>query len=208
MNATGFDLAQAALVVLTTCVKSPINQVGVAGKLGLVAVLAIRIVPYEAKVACTDVPGRRPPPVGSCRNLLDMLPASYDHKKFGPHHASGVDVGLLQSLMERKACPFPIITSRGLIRDTTAEKRCVIGANSSMSATVANWYIIYLAATAVDAMCVRRGLAGTATDIGLCKSWENGHSGLKLTHHFLADNGNVFVTISNENPLRDAIAVS
>lgn len=36
--------------------------------------------------------------------------------------------------------------------------------------TEANWYIVYLAAVAVDAMCVRQGLAGIAWDIGLCRS--------------------------------------
>jgi len=59
-------------------------------------------------------------------------------------------------------CPCSI----NLTNDTTAARRCVITASNIELPTNTNWYVIYLAATAVDAMCVRRGRAGIGVHIG------------------------------------------
>ncbi|KAL6718886.1 hypothetical protein ACLMJK_003121 [Lecanora helva] len=138
--ATSYDIAEAALGILDSCVKGPQagSQGGVAGFLGLNGGLAVRIVPYKVKVKCENDPSdkdKRAPPSGSCRNTLDWMPATYDHQQFGPRGVRGVEVGLPQSFRE-------------------SNKECVVTVYANKSATNANWYIIYLAAIAIDAMCL------------------------------------------------------
>lgn len=53
---------------------------------------------------------------------------------------------------------------------TIVARQCVVVANCISMPTTANWYILYLAAIAIDAMCVRRGMAGIAIDLGIGKS--------------------------------------
>ena len=70
------------------------------GFLGLGKNLAVRIVSYPPSVQCSDSPGRRAPPMGSCRGILDYMPASYDREIFGRVGTEGVEVSLPQSFLE------------------------------------------------------------------------------------------------------------
>ena len=52
----------------------------------------------------------------------------------------------------------------------TENQRCLITVNAVGSPTTANWYIVYLAAIAVDAVCLRNNKAGIIINLGFCKS--------------------------------------
>ena len=167
---TAKALSEAAEVIFESCVEGPVNQGGVIGNLGVLKKLAIRIVSYRPTVQCSNEPGGRGPPSASCRGLIDHMPATYNHQIFGPRHAEGVEVGLPKSFMEGEMSYLSFVEPPELIIATAVTQECVITADSVGNPTEATWYMIYLAAVAIDVMCVRRGLAGNATHIGLSKS--------------------------------------
>ena len=110
-TATSYEIAEAATVLLDKCVKGLQNQGGVAGKLGFDEGLAVRIVPYKARISCSDDPDKKAPPPGSCRHVLDWMPATYDRQLFGPRNAEGVEVGLPRGFMVRELTPNRTIVS-------------------------------------------------------------------------------------------------
>lgn len=67
-------------------------------------------------------------------------------------------------------------------------ERCVITVKTIGRPILAAWYMIYLAAIAVDAMCVRRGLVGVLNRLG--------------------SDGSLLVTIGDRNPQADMAALS
>ena len=101
---SGAEIAQAAGVVIENCLENPLrNQGGVIGFLGLGKNLAVRVVSYAPNVQCSDTPGRRGPPMGSCRGIIDYMPASYDREIFGRVGTEGVQVNLPQSFLEGRS---------------------------------------------------------------------------------------------------------
>lgn len=103
-TATPAVLAEAAGIILEGCVQGLGNQGGVAGNLGNHGDLAVRIVLTKSNVHCADSPGRRGPPSGTCRGVLDYMPATYDHQKFGRRGEDGVVVVLPRSFMKGQSC--------------------------------------------------------------------------------------------------------
>ena len=47
-----------------------------------------------------------------------------------------------------------------------ASGQCIITANYVGLSSYTSWYTLYLAAAAIDAMCVRRGLTGAMNRLG------------------------------------------
>ena len=97
---SGTDIAQAAETVIRSCVQGSPNQGGVRGFLGFGKSLAVRVVSYAPAVHCADEPGKRGPPKGSCRGVLDYMRASYDRQIFGRIGTKGVEVNLPQSFLD------------------------------------------------------------------------------------------------------------
>ncbi|MCJ1455355.1 hypothetical protein MMC28_005710 [Mycoblastus sanguinarius] len=102
------------------------------------------------------------------------MPASYEKQVFGRQGAPNVQAPLPQPFEE-------------------PSRRCLVTTNTNGPSSSASWYEIYLAATAIDALCVRQGRAGLAINLG------NGLSG---------GPGTLFVTIKDENPRSDVVATS
>lgn len=90
-----------------------------------------------------------------------------------------------------------------------ANDRCLITTNSIGSPTSANWYIVYLAAIAIDAVCVRDNKAGLIIDLGFCKSnMLLAEVSLSSCFHFLADPRSVFVTITDKDSPTADLAIA
>ena len=89
-----------------------------------------------------------------------------------------------------------------------ASGQCIITANYVGLSSYTTWYTLYLAAAAIDAMCVRRGLTGAMNRLGescqLTHSYENGSE----LSFFSGSEGSLLVTIGGRNPRADAAATS
>ena len=89
-----------------------------------------------------------------------------------------------------------------------ASGECIITANFVGLSSYTSWYTLYLAAVAIDARCVRRGLTGVMYRLGescqMTRSYENG-SALKLVP---GSEASLLVTIGSRNTQTNMAATS
>lgn len=88
-----------------------------------------------------------------------------------------------------------------------ASERCVITVNTIGRPVLAAWYMIYLAATAIDAMCVRRGLVGVLDRLGKSRRYL---VPLKMAraNRLLGSDGSLSVTVGDRSPQANIAAFS
>lgn len=142
------DLIPIVRVLLDVCVRGSPNEGGLATNVGEMGDLVLRVVRYRPTVTCGAQ--RAGLSWETCRSLLESM--SVDGRKvgFGPKEDPETVV------------PLPW-------KATTGERRCgamldVTGAEDV--GDIADWYSLWLAAIAVDYMCVHRGMQGVALGLG------------------------------------------
>ena len=89
-------------------------------------------------------------------------------KIFGPRNQRimHVDVDLPRAIAESKKLSFTASREPTDRLIALASGRCVITVNTIGMPELASWYPLYLAAVAIDAMCVRQGLSGIVSRLG------------------------------------------
>lgn len=97
---------------------------------------------------------------------------SYNQQIFGARNREPghVDVELPKAFFERKDLLTNSFEDLLTILIHLASRRCVVTAGTIGSPISAAWYVMYLGATAVDTMCVRRGLKGVVDGLGIAAS--------------------------------------
>ena len=84
---------------------------------------------------------------------------------------------------------------------------CVITVNTVGPPELASWYSLYLAAMAIDAMCVRQGLGGLVSRLGEgCQMTRS--KGMCKADPFLGSDGGLVVSIGQRDPQIDMAAIS
>ena len=139
--------------------------------------LVIFVRKYKPQVQCDDLSPKAPPSEAACEKMLSTTPASKRgrpfHGKQSPHVANEVILpviytGEFSSSYFRPFCAKPIqdANERALDRQDPTSCYVVVDMFPSVFATNANWLRIWEAGVAVNAMCIRRGLSGTASNLG------------------------------------------
>jgi len=146
------ELRPIVRVLLDVCVRGSPNEGGLANNVGEKGDLLLRVVKYRPTVTCgATVPGLW---WETCRNVVDSM--SIDGRKvvFGPAGDPDTVVAL----------PW---------RATTQETKCGVGIDGAAGGDVkdtADWYGLWMAANAVDYMCIQNRRQGLAFDLGECAS--------------------------------------
>jgi hypothetical protein len=146
------ELRPIVRVLLDVCVRGSPNEGGLANNVGEKGDLLLRVVKYRPTVTCVaTVPGLW---WETCRNVVDSM--SIDGRKvvFGPRGDPDTVVAL----------PW---------KATTQETKCGVGIEGAAGGDVkdtADWYGLWMAANAVDYMCIQKGRQGFAFDLGECAS--------------------------------------
>ena len=109
-----------------------------------------------------------PPYSPACTGAIDSMPFSRRVHTFGPVHLPGTHVALPQLYSEREH-ESGLFVPRHWVTLSPESHRCVISVDieySTVAGDIAEWFALAQATIAVDAMCARRGLPGTAFNLG------------------------------------------
>ncbi|KAI4145613.1 MAG: hypothetical protein L6R39_003755 [Caloplaca ligustica] len=143
------DLKEAARLVIQICVRGKPNEGGQITGLGTSGGLNLRVVPYIPPNVVCGGPSTGPSWM-TCRSLIDRMPANTKRQTFGRADSDTTTVPL----------PWGY---------TTTERRCALlldGREPGPVSEGGDWYQMWLAANAIDFMCVQSGRNGTATGLG------------------------------------------
>ena len=143
------DIKAVVRVLLDVCVKVRPNEGGIASNVGDNGNLLLRIVPYKPTVTCGDEGSGPPGP--TCRDVIDYM-ITDGKVTFGPKGDPETTV------------PLPWAVTRG-------RRRCLLAIDATEAGPVKDtwdWYNMWMAANAVDYMCIQRGKQGVATNLGEC----------------------------------------
>lgn len=146
------ELRPIVRVLLDVCVRGSPNEGGLATNVGEKGDLLLRVVRYKPTVTC----GAREPGLWwqTCRNVVDSMSTNGEKVGFGPQGDPDTVVVL----------PW---------KATTHETKCGVmiqGARDGDVKDTADWYGLWIAANAVDYMCLQKGRQGLAFDLGECAS--------------------------------------
>ena len=84
----------------------------------------------------------------------------------------------------------------------------MITANYVGMSSYTTWYTLYLAAAAIDAMCVRRGMTGAMNRLGeSCQMTHSYENGSELSF-FLGSEASLLITIGGRNAQNNVAATS
>ena len=132
---------------------------------------------YNPHVQCDDHSLKAPPSEAACQKILSTTPASKRmrpfHGKQSPHVEGEVVLptvytGEFSSSDFRCFCAKPMQDAKKPALDREDPTSCYVLVDMfpSVFATNANWLRIWEAGVAVNALCIRRGLSGTASNLG------------------------------------------
>lgn len=142
------ELRPIVRVLLDVCVRGNPNEGGLANNVGEKGDLLLRVVRYRPTVTCgATVPGLW---WETCRNVVDSMSIDGSKVVFGPRGDPDTVVVL----------PW---------KATTRETKCGVeieGAGGGDVKDTADWYGLWMAANAVDYMCIQKRRQGFAFDLG------------------------------------------
>ena len=142
------DIRRMVRVLLDVCVRGRPNEGGMVSNIGESGNLLLRIVPYKPTVTCGAEESA--PPWITCRDIIDGMPTGGKKVTFGPRSDPETTVAL----------PWAM---------TAGSRRCVVSIDGTEAGAVKDtwtWYSIWLAANAVDYMCIHLGKIGVAVNLG------------------------------------------
>lgn len=146
------ELRPIVRVLLDICVRGSPNEGGLANNVGEKGNLLLRVARYKPTVTCgAIVPGLW---WETCRNLVDSMSTNGKGVVFGQPRDPDTVVAL----------PW---------KATTQETKCgvlIAGIGGGDVKDTAAWYGLWMAANAVDYMCIQKGRQGLAFDLGECAS--------------------------------------
>ena len=135
---------------------------------GKIIEITLTYYPHYRDVRC--LAGGLPPP-SNCLETLDKMPRTdyiqnFVHDHPSPYHMDPRDVLIPEMIIDGKYSDN-VQRPQQLIRNHPAQHNCMAVIDSTADGPfVATYQLIWRAAVAIDAMCVRRGLVGWAP----CKS--------------------------------------
>ena len=142
------DLKQMVRLLLNVCVRRRPNEGGMAINLGENGNLLVRIV--KSKWAVTCGAEHSGPPWQTCRPVIDNMPINGNKVTFGPSTDPETSVVL----------PWKV---------TAGSRQCMVvieGTEVEDVKDTDSWYNMWLAANAVDYMCIHFKQQGVALDLG------------------------------------------
>ena len=144
------ELKEAAHLLIQVCVALMPSTGGFINGLGVNKGLWMRVVPYRPTVLCG--PEGSGPPWITCRNVIDVMSAGSEKQTFGPRDWDNTTV------------PIPFA-------HTTDARRCALliyATSPGKISASADWYRLWLAANAIDYICIQLGRKGLALGQGRC----------------------------------------
>ena len=142
------EIKRMVRVLLEVCVRGSPNEGGMMSNIGQNGNLLLRIVPYKPTVTCG--PEDSAPPWITCRDIMDDMPTDGKKVTFGPRSDPETTVAL----------PWAM---------TAGSRKCVVAIEETEMGAVKDtwtWYNMWLAANAVDYMCIHLGKRGVAVNLG------------------------------------------
>ncbi|KAM0794089.1 hypothetical protein BDR22DRAFT_895497 [Usnea florida] len=151
------DIGSVVAQIIRKCVGRPLAVGGIATNLGGGNNFAVRVSKFVPKVVCSPRPYPSDISVRyACGAIVDSMEASTQNRLFAQHdiHEPGVEESLPASY----------------ISPDKGNPKCILRVSGTRPRDIATWYQIWEAATAIDAMCVRKGKGGYWADLGFSES--------------------------------------
>ena len=121
---------------------------------------------YVPNVDCKNYPG---PPTENCQTIVNSMPASKYQKSWGTAHAPlNADITLPRTLRESKSNLGKNQSYHQFAECfQIAGRKCMAIIETLGPTDVSSWYEIWQAVVALEGICVRNGLVGTARQRGM-----------------------------------------